>query len=98
MMPWIKRESGQASVEAALVFTFILAPVTFGFLTLTFGVLTWAGVVHLTRIGAVYASTHCATDGAGSNVVGYMQSNIPPMLDPTQLITGPATISVTYLT
>ena len=59
---------------------------------------TWAGVVHLTRVGAVYAATHCAIDGTGSNVVSYMQAHLPPMVDPGQLINGPAVITVQYLT
>ena len=59
---------------------------------------TWAGIIHLTRLGAVYAATHCWQDSAGSNVVNYMQTHVPPMIDSQQIRRGPAQIQVQYLT
>src|ERR1035438_159935 len=90
--------SGSVTFETALVMAFILIPVTFGLIMTAGALWTWSGVVHLTRIGAVYAATHCYQDASGSNVVSYMQTNLPPILDPTQITNGQALITVQYWT
>jgi hypothetical protein len=52
-------------------------------------------MVEFTRDGARYAATHCATDG--SNVISYMQSNVPGNVDQTEFQSGGnAQISVQY--
>ena len=89
---------GQASVEMALVFGTVVVPSVFGLLMVAQAVWTWGSVVHLTRLGAKYAATHCWQDASGSNVVNYMQSNAPPMMDRQQLVTGAAQILVQYWT
>jgi len=76
----------------------ILFPVTFGLLMVAQAIWTWSGVIHLTRVGAVYASTHCWQDSSGSNVVNYMQTHLPPLVDANQIVNGPATINVQYWT
>ena len=87
---------GQATVETAVIFTLILFPVTLGLLMIAQAVWTWSGVIHLTRKGAVYAATHCWQDSSGSNVVTFMQTHLPPLVDSAQLTSGPAIITVQY--
>ncbi len=89
---------GSVTFETALVFAFIMIPVTFGSIMTAGALWTWSGVVHLVRAGAQYAATHCYQDSAGSNVIAFMQANLPPILDPSQLTSGPATITVQYWT
>ena len=91
-------DSGQASLETAVVLAAIIIPVTVGALMVSQAVWTWAGIIHLTRLGAVYAATHCWQDSSGSNVVNYMQANVPPMIDAQQISRGPAQIQVQYFT
>src|SRR5579871_5162835 len=95
---WLKNESASTTFESALVMSLIMFPVTFGIMMLTGLVFTWGGVVHLTRVGAAYAATHCYQDSVGSNVQNYMLSNLPVLMDSTQLTNGPAVITVQYWT
>ena len=94
----MKSLAGQASVETALVFGTVVMPAVFGVLLVAQAVWTWGGVVHLTRLGAVYAATHCWQDTSGSNVVNYMQTHVPPMIDSAQIVNGPAQIQIQYWT
>ena len=91
-------DSGQASLETAVVLAAIIIPVTVGALMVGQAVWTWAGIIHLTRLGAVYAASHCWQDSSGSNVVNYMQAHVPPMIDAQQITRGPAQIQVQYFT
>jgi hypothetical protein len=91
-------ERASTTFETALMMAFVLIPITFGLIMTTGALWTWSGVVHLTRIGATYAATHCWQDPGGSNVVAYMQANLPPVLDPNQITNGQAQISVQYWT
>lgn len=93
-----KLDSGQASLETAVVLAAIIIPLTVGTLMVSQAVWTWAGIIQLTRLGANYAATHCWQDSAGSNVVNYMQTHIPPMIDAQQITRGPAQIQVQYFT
>jgi hypothetical protein len=90
--------SAATTFESALVMAFILIPVTFGLIMTAGALWTWSGVVHLTRVGALYAATHCFQDSSGSNVIAYMESHVPPILDPNQLTNGQALILVQYWT
>jgi hypothetical protein len=57
----------------------------------------WHGVVDFTRDGARYAATHCYEgDGSASNVLAYMQSNVPRIIDQAQFQSGAAGIAVAY--
>ncbi len=89
---------GQSTVEMAVVFTLIVMPITLGLLMVAQATWTWSGVIHLTRKGAQYAATHCWQDSGGSNVITYMQSHLPPLVDSTQITSGPANITVQYWT
>ncbi len=95
---WLRDESASTTFEAALVMAFILIPVTFGLIMTAGALWTWNGVIHLTRTGALYAATHCWQDSSGSNVVNYMQTHLPPILDPDQITNGQALITVQYWT
>lgn len=93
-----RRQSGQASVEMALVMGTLVVPAVFGLLLVGQAIWTWGSLVHLTRLGAKYAATHCWQDAAGSNVVNYMQVNSSFILDRQQITGGSAQILVQYWT
>src|SRR5207247_11107461 len=59
---------------------------------------TYHALASLTRQGARYAATHCWQDGAGSNVITWMQNNSPAFPDRQQLITGGILVQVDYWT
>lgn len=94
----MRREDGHASIETALTLGSIVLPSVLGLVMVAQAVWTWGGVIHLTRLGALYAATHCVQDSAGSNVINYMQTHVPPIVDPRQIINGPAQIQVQYWT
>jgi Flp pilus assembly protein TadG len=87
--------SGQATVEFALLYTLVIVPLTFGIIFISQMLWIWHSVVEFTRDGARYAATHCY-QGGGTNVVTYMQANVPPMIDQSQFQLGPASIDVAY--
>ena len=95
-MRFLRQNRGQATVETAVIMTVVLMPVTFGLVMTTGAVLTWSGMIHLTRTGANYAATHCWQDSTGGNVSSFMQTHLPVMLDAQQLVNGPAVITVEY--
>src|SRR5688572_10475271 len=72
----------------------VILPLTFMTIFVAEMFWIWHSVAEWTRDGAAYASTHCATDG--SNVVAYMQSRVPPMIDQNRFQAGEATITVEY--
>jgi hypothetical protein len=89
------RRSGQAVLEFALMYAGVLLPLTF---MLIFGcqiLWIWHSVCDFTRDGARYAATHCWM-ADGSNVVTYMEANVPAMIDQNQFQTGAAGITVSY--
>lgn len=87
--------SGQATVEFALMYAFVLVPLMFGIIFISQMLWIWHSVVDFTRDGARYAATHCY-ESDSSNVITYMQANVPPMIDQNQFQNGPATIDVSY--
>lgn len=90
-----RRQSGQASLEFALIWISVLVPVTFGIVYTSLLLWIWHSAADFTRRGAQYAITHCWQNGAG-NVVSWMQQNAPPMWDRDQFTQGPAEIQVSY--
>ncbi len=80
----------------ALVLIAGVLPLTFGLLAFTEIAWTYHALATITRQGARYAATHCWQDGAGSNVVTWMQANSPPFPDRARLLTGDIPIQVNY--
>jgi hypothetical protein len=88
---------GQASVEFALLYAAAILPLTFMVVFVAEMIWTWHSVVDFTRSGAQFAATHCwESDGSGSNVLGWMESHVPPMIDREQFQTNAAGIQVQY--
>jgi hypothetical protein len=90
-----RNDSGQTFAEYGILYATVIVPLTFGILFLAEMLWVWHSVVDYTRDGARYASTHCfQTDG--SNVITYMQTHVPLMIDMDQFQQGKAQINVTY--
>jgi hypothetical protein len=85
---------GQTSIEFALIYGAVILPLTFMTIFVAEMLWVWHSVAEFTREGASYAATHCATDG--SNVVAYMQSRVPPMIDRDRFQSGEVGIQVQY--
>ena len=90
-----RRQSGQAVTEFALLYTAVALPLTFMVIVISQMLWIWHSVVDFTRDGARYGATHCYT-GDGSNVVSYMQANVPPMIDQNEFQNGTVNILVQY--
>ena len=90
-----KRQSGQSTMEFALTYAGVLAPALFAIVFTAQLLWIWHSVVEFTRAGAQYAATHC-WQASGDNVLGYMRSNVPPMLDQQQFQNGTVTLEVDY--
>jgi hypothetical protein len=88
-------QGGQATVEYAITFAAIMAPLMFAIIFTAELLWVWHSVVDFTRDGASYAATHC-WQGNGGNVQAYMQSHVPLMVDIDQFRNGQATIVVNY--
>lgn len=89
------RRAGQTMVEFALLYTGVIIPLTFGIIFVSEMLWVWHSVAELTRDGARYAATHCYQAG-GANVIGYMQANVPRMIDQDQFRLGGASINISY--
>jgi len=89
------KQSGQATVEYAITFVAIMAPLMFAIIFTAELLWVWHSIVDFTRDGASYAATHCYEAGGG-NVQSYMQSHVPLMVDIDQFRGGQATIVVNY--
>lgn len=91
--------SGNAVLEFALLYGGVILPLTFMLVFVAEMAWIWHTVVDFTRDGARYAATHCyEADGSASNVLAYMQANVPAMIDQQQFQTGAAGIQVSYFT
>src|SRR5947209_1332987 len=86
---------GAVTLEFVIAYGGIMLPMTFGLLFMSQLLWTWHSINEFTRTGATYAATHCWQAAAG-NVLNFMQSNVPPMIDQVQISNGPAQISITY--
>jgi hypothetical protein len=93
----LRSQSGQATVEYALTYVGIILPLTFAIIFTAQLLWIWHSVVDFTRDGARYAATHC-WQASQDNVVGYMRTHVPAMIDQDQFQNGTAEISVRYFT
>jgi hypothetical protein len=83
------------SIEFALAFLTLMLPATFALIFACQLLWIWHSVNDFTRQGAAYAATHC-WQSSSANVVGFMQANVPLMLDQIQFQNGIAAINVSY--
>jgi hypothetical protein len=90
-----RARSGAVVTEFALLYTSVVLPLTFMIVFVSEMLWIWHSVNDFTRDGARYAATHCWLPG-GSNVVAYMQSTAPAMIDQGQFQSGAAAIQVSY--
>ena len=86
---------GQATIEYAIVAAGVLIPMTFGIIYAAQLLWIWHSVTDFTREGARYATTHC-WQSDGGNVLNYMKTHVPPMVDQQQFQSGPVEIDVSY--
>lgn len=91
----MRHRSGQALTEFAVVYAAVVLPLTFMTVFVAETLWVWHGVVEFTRQGAQYASTHCWQQDA-ANVVSWMESHVPAIIDQAQFQSGDAGISVEY--
>jgi hypothetical protein len=89
------RRSGQALIEFAVLYSAVVLPLTFMTIFVAQMLWVWHGVVDFTRDGARYAATHC-WQADGANVVSYMQTHVPAIIDQEKFQNGSAVISVQY--
>jgi len=87
--------SGQTMLEYSLIYVGVLIPLTFGVIFMAEMLWVWHSVVDFTRDGARYASVHCY-ESSGQNVISYMQTTTPLMIDMDQFQQGLAQINVQY--
>ena len=86
---------GQATFEFALLYAGVILPLTFMVIFVAEMLWVWHSVVDFTRDGARYAATHCWQSDTG-NVLQYMTTHVPRMIDMDQFINGGAGITVQY--
>jgi TadE-like protein len=94
----MRKKKGQATLEFALVYVSIMAPVTFAIIFTAQLLWVWHSAIEMTREGARYAATHC-WQADGNNVLNYIRQNVPVNVDQDQFaLGGTANISVAYFT
>ena len=94
----MRRRSGQAAMEFAVLYAGVILPLTFMTIFVAEALWIWHSIVDFTRDGARYAVTHYCGAQDGSNVVSYMQSSVPPTIDQAQFQAGgTAQVQVQYL-
>jgi hypothetical protein len=86
---------GQALMEFAILYAGVILPLTFMTIFVSEMLWIWHSVAELTRDGARYATTHCWTSD-GSNVLQYIESHVPPMIDQAQFQNNAAGIQISY--
>jgi hypothetical protein len=94
-MPAPQSRRGQSTIEFALVYAGVMFPLMFALIYTSQLLWIWHGVNDFTRRGAGYASSHC-WESSGGNVLEYMRSHLPPVIDQNQFEAGPAEITVSY--
>jgi hypothetical protein len=94
-MTKMRRRSGQATFEFALLYTGVILPLTFMTYFTAEALWIWHSVSDLTRDGARYAATHCWM-ADGSNVVSWIQQHAPRMVAQNQFRTNTVGITVEY--
>jgi hypothetical protein len=90
-----RRRSGQAAIEFAVLYAGVILPLTFMTIFVAEMLWIWHSVADFTRDAARYAATHCWT-ADGSNVLAYMTSHVPPMIDMNQFQTNTANLQIQY--
>ncbi len=90
-----RARSGQATIEYVILLGGVIIPFIFGVIYLAQMLWIWHSVGELSRSGASYAATHC-WQASADNVVSYMRTHVPAMIDEAQFQTGSATIQVNY--
>ena len=88
-------EAGASAVEYALLYAGVILPLSFMTIFVAEMLWVWHSAIDFTRDGARYAATHC-WQADGSNVLTYMQTHVPRMIDMDQFQTGAAGIEVRY--
>jgi hypothetical protein len=84
-------------MEFAVLYGGVILPLTFMLVFVAEMAWIWHSVVDFTRDGARYAATHCyQPDGSASNVLTYMEANVPLMIDQEQFQSGAAGIQILY--
>jgi hypothetical protein len=86
---------GAATLEFALAYAGLMLPMTFALIFTSQLLWVWHSVNEFTRLGASYASTHC-WQASASNVLDFMRTNIPAMIDQAQFQNGPVQVTVNY--
>ncbi len=86
---------GQATVEFAVLYAAVILPLTFMLIFVAEMLWVWHSVGDLTRRGARYASTHCWQNGS-ENVLQWMRTNVPRMVDMDQFQNSTAELEVRY--
>jgi hypothetical protein len=75
----------------------VILPLTFMTFFVAQALWIWHGMADFTRDGARFAATHCF-QADGGNVITYMQTHVPPVIDRAQFqIGGAATVQVQFL-
>ena len=87
--------AGQTTLEFVLASAGILLPLTFGLAFTAQLLWIWHSVNEFTRQGASYAATHCWQSSAG-NVLSFMRSNVPLMINQDQFQNNQVPIAVSY--
>lgn len=91
----LRKRSGQATLEFALLYAGIVLPLTFMTIFVAEMLWVWHSAMELTRDGARYAATHC-WQADGTNVTNYMQTHVPRTIDMDQFQNGAAGFQVQY--
>ena len=91
----MRRRSGQATLEFAVLYGGVILPLTFMTIFVAEMLWIWHSVADFTRDAARYAATHCFMSD-NSNVLAYMTSHVPPMIDMAQFQTNSANLQIQY--
>ena len=92
-----RARSGQAIAEFAVMYAGVILPLTFMTFFVAEALWIWHGMVEFTRDGARYAVTHFCGQADGANVLSYMQTHVPPVIDQAQFQAGgTANIQIQY--
>ena len=90
-------ETGQATLEFALLYASAILPLTFMIVFVAQMLWIWHSAADFTREGARYAATSCwVSDGSASNVLAHMQTVEPGVM--RQFQSASARIQVAYFT
>jgi hypothetical protein len=86
---------GQSTIEFVISYGLVLLPASLAVIFTAQLLWVWHSANEFSRQGASYATTHC-WQGSSANVLDFMRSNVPPMINRDQFQNGPVQINVTY--